>query len=121
LTPESTNADVAAVTRRLAVSSAVWGVIVVLAGIASLLVSDSTGPDATRGQESLLRLASALLTMTVGVLFVVAGQRLQAAASRGGPVAWRSALLFVGLAIQAQIAVVLPAIATNAFMMLQGR
>ena len=35
--------------------------------------------------------------------------------------AWRSAILFVGLAIQAQVAVVLPAIATTAFMVLQGR
>ncbi len=112
--------DVGTVTSRLAISSAVWGVIVVLAGIASLLVND-TGVDATRGQESLLRLAGALLTMTVGVLFIVGGQRLRVAAAGGDGSAWRSALLVLGLAIQAQIAVVLPAIGTTVLTVLQGR
>jgi hypothetical protein len=112
--------DVAAVASRLAISSAVWGVIVVLAGIASFM-SKGSGVDATRGQESVLQIASGLLTIAVGVLFIVGGQRLRIAATGEHGPAWRSALFILGLAIQAQIAVVLPAIATNMFMALQGR
>ncbi len=112
--------DVGTVTSRLAISSAVWGVIVVLIGIGSLLASDS-GVDATRGPESLLRLASAVLTMAVGVLFIVGGQRLRVAATGSDGSAWRSAFVFLALAIQAQIAVVLPAIATSVWMVLQGQ
>ena len=102
---------------RLAVSSAVWGVIVILVGVGSLLAK-SSGVDASKGQQSLLETASGLLTIGLGVMFVVAGQRLRGAAEN--PTRWPAALGFLALALQAQIAIVLPAIATTLFFALQG-
>jgi hypothetical protein len=103
---------------RLAISSGVWGVVVMLVGVGSLLAT-SSGVDASKGQASLLETASGFLTIAVGVLFVVAGQRLRLAAEN--PSRWSAALAFLALAIQAQIAIVLPAIATTVFFALQGR
>jgi hypothetical protein len=101
----------------LAISAGVWGVVVILVGIGSLLAKDS-GVDASKGQASMLQTASGLLTIAVGVLFVMAGQRLRVAAEDPGR--WSSAIAILTLAIQAQIAVALPAIAVTAFFALQG-
>jgi len=102
---------------RLAISSGVWGVVVILVGIGSLLAKIS-GVDASKGQQSLLETASGVLTIALGVLFVVAGQRLRSAAEN--PTRWPAALGFLALAIQAQIAIVLPAILMALFFALQG-
>ena len=89
----------------------------ILVGIGSLLAK-SSGVDPSKGQESLLQTASGFLTVALGVLFVVAGQRLRLATEN--PVRWPSAIAFLALALQAQIAIVLPAIALTAFFALQG-
>jgi hypothetical protein len=96
----------------------VWGVVVILVGIGSLLRKSSGGVDASQGQESLLQTASGLLTIALGVLFVVAGQRLRSATEN--PARWPAAIAFLALAVQAQIAIVLPAVALTAFFALQG-
>jgi hypothetical protein len=101
----------------LAISSGAWGVVVILVGIGSLLAK-SSGVDASKGQESLLETASGLLTIGVGVLFVVSGQRLRSAAEN--PARWPGAIGFLALALQAQVAIVLPAIAMAIFFALQG-
>jgi hypothetical protein len=98
---------------RLAISSGVWGVVVILVGIGSLLARGSGGVDASKGQESLLQTVSGFLTIALGVLFVVAGQRLRSATE--DPARWPAAIAFLALAVQAQIAIVLPAIAMSVF------
>jgi hypothetical protein len=104
---------------RLAISSGVWGIVVIVVGIGSLLAK-SPGVDASKGQQSLLETASGVLTIAVGVLFVMSGQRLRRAADTGSAEAWRSALGMLTLALQAQIAIVLPSIAMPIFFALQG-
>lgn len=94
-----------------------WGVVVVLVGVGSLLAK-SPGVDASKGRESLFETASGLLTIGVGTLFVVSGQRLRRAAEN--PARWPAAMGFLALALQAQIAIVLPAIAMAAYFALQG-
>ena len=109
--------DAASQGLRLATSSGVWGVVVIVVGIGSLLAK-SPAVDASKGQESLLETARGLLTIALGVLFVVAGQRLRRATE--SPSRWPAALGFLALALQAQIAIVLPAIAMTVFFALQG-
>jgi hypothetical protein len=113
--------DFRSVATRLALSSGVWGVILVLVGIASVIAQDPGVVDATQGKAHLLQIASGLITVAVGALFVVAGQRLKVASTGDDGAAWHSALLMLAVAIQAQIFVALPAIGTSILLAIQSR